>query len=156
MRRARTPISILAAAAVVAAAPAAAHWAGAGVGAGSARTATPIPVIISAGSASAPLYPTGLATGDVAVTLANANPFPVRVAQLALDTSRGNGGLAVDAAHDDCPVAALAFTTQTNGGAGWSVPAGGSLALDLTRSITMAATAPAACQGASFTVYLTS
>ncbi len=53
----------------------------------------------------------------------------------------------------------LGFTTQTNGGAGWSVPpkagaVAGVLAVDLPNAIAMDASAASACQGASFAVHL--
>ena len=38
---------------------------------------------------------------------------------------------------------------------GWDVPANGSLAIDLTGALAMSSAAVDACQGASFTVYLT-
>jgi hypothetical protein len=78
----------------------------------------------------------------------------VRVGSLALDTSQGTGGFAVDAAHSGCAVSALAFTTQTNGGAGWTVPGSGSLPVTLTAAVSMSTSAGNACQGATFTVYL--
>jgi hypothetical protein len=138
-------------------APAAAYWAGSGSGSGSAATTTATTdVAISPGTATHPAFPTGTPTGDVAVILTNPNAAAVRVAALALDASQGSGGFAVDGAHSGCPVASLSYATQTNGGAGWTVPASGSLALDLTGALTLAAAAPDACQGASFTVYLTS
>jgi len=138
-------------------APAAAYWAGSGAGTGIATTTTVTDAVsISPGTTSHPLFPTGTASGGVAVVLTNSNAASVRVPQLALDTSRGSGGYAVDAAHAACAVSSLSYTTQTNSGAGWIVPAGGSLTLDLTNAIALAAAAPDACQGASFTVYLTS
>jgi hypothetical protein len=53
-------------------------------------------------------------------------------------------------------VSALGFTTQTNGGAGWTVPAGspGSLSIAMPGALTMTAGASNACQGATFTVHL--
>jgi hypothetical protein len=125
-------------------------------GAGSATVAAAGGVQITAGTPTAQLFPTGAATGDLAVGLTNVNPFPVRVPRLALDVSRGQGGFAVDAAHAECSLSSLSYATQANGGAGWQVPAFGSLSLDLTKVIALTASAPDACQGASFTVYLTS
>jgi hypothetical protein len=72
----------------------------------------------------------------------------------SLDTTQGTAGFAVDGAHAGCGLASLTFTTQTNGGAGWTIPAGGSSALSLANSLSMNANAANACQGASFTVYL--
>ena len=33
------------------------------------------------------------------------------------------GGFAVDAGHSGCTLGTLSYTTQTNGGSGWNVPA---------------------------------
>jgi hypothetical protein len=60
----------------------------------------------------------------------------------------------VDAAHPGCVVSTLSFTTQTNGGAGWTVPGNGSLPLTLASALSMSTSAANACQGATFTVYL--
>jgi hypothetical protein len=138
-------------------APVSAHWGAAGSGSGGAATTTvTTAVTISPGTTSHPLFPTGTASGGVAVVLTNTNAAAVRVPQLALDATRGSGGYAVDAGHASCPVSGLSYTTQTNGGAGWIVPAAGSLTLDLANAIALSSTAPNACQGASFTVYLSS
>jgi hypothetical protein len=81
------------------------------------------------------------------------------VLSFALDPSQGTGGFSVDAGHAGCAVATLTFTTQTNGGAGWTVPGrigavDGTLAVTLTQALAMGSSAEAACQGASFTIYL--
>jgi hypothetical protein len=115
-------------------------------------SATVRPVTLSVGTPSAHLYPGG--TADVALRASNPNSASVHLGSLALDTSQGTGGFAVDPAHSACSVSALQFTTQSNGGSGWTVPAGGNLAIDLTGAISMSSAAANACQGASFTVYL--
>ena len=91
--------------------------------------------------------------------LSNPNTFPVQVPSLVLDTTQGSGGFAVDGAHSGCGLGTLSFTTQTNGGAGWTVPArvgvtNGQLALSLTGAVAMSLTAADACQGAAFTVFV--
>jgi hypothetical protein len=73
---------------------------------------------------------------------------------LALDTTQGTSGFAADAAHAACALAALSFATQSNGGAGWTVPGGSVVALTLPNAISMSTNAANACQGATFTVYL--
>ena len=65
----------------------------------------------------------------------------------------------MDGGHSGCSVATLSYTTQTNGGAGWTVPArvgivDGTLAITLSNALSMGAGAASACQGATFTVYL--
>lgn len=140
------------------AAAAVAYLTTAGSGTGTAEVARVLPVTVDAGAApSAPLSPGS--DGDVTVHLSNPNGFAVHVGSLALDDTRGAGGFDATPAACDPVAAGLAFTTQTNGGDGWSVPAKavgteGRLDLDLPASIRMGADAPDACQGASFTVYL--
>jgi hypothetical protein len=159
MRRSRILIAAVSAGVLFASlpAPAAAYWRAGGSGSGGAATANATTgVTISPGTVVQKLFPIGTASGEVAVKLTNPNAAAVRVAQLALDTAQGSGGFTVDASHSGCPVASLSYVTQTNGGAGWIVPPAGSLSLHLTAAIALASTAPSACAGASFTVYLTS
>jgi hypothetical protein len=127
-------------------------WAGSGGGAGSATTGTTQAVTLSPGTVSDKLYPGGQSA--VSVTVTNLNPGSVKVGSLSLDTSQGTAGFAVDGAHAGCGLASLTFTTQTNGGAGWTIPASGSSALSLVNSLSMNANAANACQAASFTVFL--
>lgn len=125
-------------------------------GAGTASTGTLI-ISLSPGTPSSSIYPGGQA--NVVLTATNPNPEVVKIGSLALDTSQGTGGFAVDASHVGCAVAALTFATQNNAGNGWNVPAksgtvNGTLAITLTNALSMAGTAANACQGAIFTVYL--
>jgi hypothetical protein len=129
-----------------------AYWARSGGGSGSGTTGTTLAVTLTPGSASSQLFPGGASA--VAVTVTNPNPGAVQVGSLSLDTSQGTAGFAVDGAHAACGVAALSFTTQTNGAAGWLVPGSGSSVLSLANSLSMSTNAANACQGASFTVYL--
>jgi len=129
-----------------------AYWARSGAGSGSGTTGTTQAVTLTPGSASNQLYPGG--TSAVAVTVTNPNPGAVKVGSLSLDTTQGTAGFAVDGAHAACGVAALSFTTQTNGGTGWTIPASGSSVLSLANSLSMSLDAANACQLASFTVYL--
>ncbi|HEY3547786.1 MAG TPA: hypothetical protein VGK17_17065 [Propionicimonas sp.] len=129
-----------------------AYWARSGSGSGATTTGTTQPLVLSPGTASNQLYPGGQSA--VAVTVTNPNPGPVNASSLSLDTSQGTAGFAVDGAHAACGVASLTFATQTNGGAGWAIPASGSSVLSLANSLSMNTNAANACQGASFTVYL--
>ena len=131
---------------------ASAYWAGSGGGAGSTGTGTTQAVTLSAVTPTAQLYPGGQAA--VELSISNPNPGSVRVGSLSLDATQGTGGFAVDGAHSACGVASLTFSTQTNGGTGWTVPGSGSLPITLAGSLSMNANAANACQGASFTVYL--
>jgi hypothetical protein len=134
-----------------------AFWSATGTGAAPASVGTVQAITASAGVATLQIYPGGSA--DVALTFSNPNGVGVHVGSLSLDTTHGTGGFDVNAGHAGCDLSALAFTTQTNGGSGWSVPrkvgaTNGSLVIDLAGSLTMSAGAASACQGATFTVYL--
>jgi hypothetical protein len=136
-----------------------AYWTVTGSGSGSGGTAaTAQPLTLSPGTPTQRAYPGGVA--DVAVTVANPNPFPVRVSSLSLDTGQGTVGFAVDGGHSTCGVSSLGFLAQSNAGLGWIIPpkvgaVNGSRAIDLVNALTMTVNAANACQGASFTVYLT-
>jgi hypothetical protein len=128
-----------------------------GSGTGSAAVATSSDVSIAPGAAVAGLYPGG--SGELALTISNPNTFPVRVGSLSLDTSRGSAGFVVDSGHAACAHPSLSVTTQNNGGSGWLLPAkvgatNGTLSLALAGAVAMGLDADAACQGASFTVYV--
>lgn len=84
----------------------------------------------------------------------NTNPGPIRITSLALDTAQGTGGFAVDAAHSGCTLTTFSFINQTNAGAGWTVPAGGSLTITLPGALAATAATANACQGATLTTYL--
>jgi hypothetical protein len=144
-------------AALLLCAGAVAYWSAPGAGSATGTLADQQPLALSAGTPTALLYPG--ASADVAVTITNPNTSAVHLSALALDTSQGSGGFAVDAAHSGCELAALNFTTQSNSSAGWTVPARvgsseGSLSLDLAGALSMSAAAANACQGASFTIFL--
>jgi hypothetical protein len=156
-RRGSAAVATFAVAALVLAASALAYWTTAGSGTTSATVADAQAVTLTPGTASAELYPGGSA--DVAVSVSNPNTSPVRVVSLSLDATVGTGGFDVDGAHAGCDPSVLSFATQSNGGAGWTIPAkvgatAGVAALDLPGALAMSAAAASACQGASFIVHL--
>ena len=133
------------------------YWTATGAGSGTAATGTAVAVTLSPATPATQLYPGGQSAVTLVVT--NPNPFVVRIRQLALDLTQGTGGFAVDAGHTGCTLSTLGFTTQSNGGSGWDVPArvglvDGSLTITLANALAMGATAANSCQGANFTVYL--
>jgi len=128
-------------------------WSVSGSGTGSASAATASNLTLTPGSPGSALYPNG--TADVATTIANGNPFPVHVSSIALNTGQGTNGFAVDAGHSGCDLSTLSFGAQTNGGSGWDIAANGTLNVDAADAVSMSGTAGDACQGASFTLYLT-
>lgn len=134
-----------------------AYWRAGGTGAGSGATGTTVALTISAGTPSSALYPGGQT--NVVATVSNPNYSPIHLTALSLDTTQGTGGFTVDAGHSGCSVAALSYSTQTNGGSGWTVPSrvgaiNGSLSVTLTNALSLSSSAANACQGATFTVYL--
>jgi hypothetical protein len=109
-------------------------------------------VAFSPATPTAQLYPGGQA--GVSLTVTNPNGVSLRLVTLALDTTQGQSGFDVDGAHAACDTSTLSFTSQTNGGAGWTVPASGSLSVTLPTSLSMGTGAANACQGAQVRVYL--
>lgn len=133
---------------------ASAFWSSSGGTAGGGATGTALPVVLTPGNPTAQLRPGGLA--DATLTMTNPNGFPVTIGSLELDAAHGTGGLAVDSGHAACTPSSLGFTTATTG---WTVPAkvgstDGSLDVVLSHSVSMASSAPDACQGVHVSVYL--
>jgi len=131
-----------------------AYWGGGGAGNGTGSSGEVVAVTLSHGTPAADLFPGGAA--DVKLTVSNPNAAEVRLGSLALDTSRGTGGFAVDGDHSACGVASLSYATQTTG---WTVPGrvgavNGTRSVTLTDALSMSAGAANSCQGAQFTVYL--
>jgi hypothetical protein len=134
-----------------------AAWSATGMGGADAGTGTTLAVTLAPGTPTAGLYPGG--RGDVVLSITNPNPSAVTVGSLALDPGQGDGGFAVDAGHPGCSASTFTFATQTNGGAGWSVPgrlAGvdGSRTVTLVGALSMRVDAGNGCQGVTATVYL--
>jgi hypothetical protein len=128
-------------------------WSVSGSGTGSASAATATNITLSPGTPASALYPN--ASADVATTIANANSFPVHVSAIAIDSGQGTNGFSVDAGHSGCDLSTLSFVAQTNGGSGWDIAANDTLDVDATDAVSMSDAAGDACQGASFTLYLT-
>ena len=135
-----------------------AYWTASGSGAGNGGTGTLSALTLTPGTPVASFYPG--TSSAVKLTITNSNTTTVRIGSLVLNTSSGTGGFAVDAGHSACLLSALSYTTQSNSGNGWTVPAkvgavDGTLAVTLSGALTMSTSAANACQGATFTVYLT-
>jgi hypothetical protein len=131
-----------------------AYFTATGSGSGSASVGSPDELTITAVTpTSGLLYPGG--AGELDATISNPNTFSVRVNSLVL----GSDGISVDSGHSGCNTSALHYTTQNNGGAGWTVapkvgPTPGSLEVDLAGSMSMDTSAANQCQGATYTVSL--
>jgi hypothetical protein len=135
-----------------------AYWSATGAGSGAGTTGTTAVVTLTPGTPTSDMYPGG--QGDVSAVFDNPNSVRVHIGSLKLSTAQGTAGYTVDAGHAGCATSVLSFATQTDGGAGWTVPpksgsTDGSLTVELEDALTMGATAANACQGATFDVYLT-
>jgi hypothetical protein len=137
----------------VAGAAAYAAWTVNGSGSGTASATSAVALTLSAGSPQSSLYPGGSA--DVDTSVQNSNPFPVHLSSIAIDTTQGSSGFTADAGHSGCNLGSLSFTTATNGGTGWDIPAGSSIDVDMPNAIAMSGAANDSCQGATFAVHLT-
>jgi hypothetical protein len=134
-----------------------AYWSGAASGSGTGGTGDLAAVSISPSTPTGSLYPGG--QSDIAISVSNPNDEVVHLSTISLNGAQGTGGFAVDAGHSGCDVSTLTFTTQSNAGTGWDVPArvglvDGTLDITLTSALAMGSAANSACQGATFTVYL--
>ena len=134
------------------AAAAAAYSTLGGAGEGTVSAETVASVTLTPGAATTDLYPG--TTGDVAVSIVNDNTYRAFVGSLVLDTTQGTNGVSVSGGEPGCDPDALSYATQSNGGAGWFVPAGATLDLDLPNAVSLATDAASECQGATFVVYL--
>jgi hypothetical protein len=157
VRRHRALALLLAVAVGTVATPSAlAYWRSSSSGTAATTLPAPLALTLTVGSPMTTLVPG--ASADVALVLGNPNSSAVHVSTIAIDPSAATP-IAVDAAHSGCTVASLSFSSQTNGGLGWSVPArvgatNGALSVDLASAISMTSSAPNACQGATITLSL--
>lgn len=134
------------------AATVAAMWSGPGIGSDTLPVETVSTVTLTPGAATTALYPG--TSGDVAVSIVNDNTYRAYVGSLVLDSGQGANGFEVTGGQSGCDPAALTFTAQSNGGAGWFVAAGTTLDLDLPNAISLDTSAASECQGATVVVYL--
>lgn len=146
-------ISVLVSASLCGTGVAAAFWTAPITGAGAGYTGTSEPIQLLPGTGAGDLVPGG--RGNVITSAFNPNGFPVRIASLVLDTSRGEGGITVGAAFPGCPASVFSFSPTTLDTPELVLPADSSTALRLEDRLTMIPSAPSACQGAVVTVHLT-
>lgn len=153
--RARVLVGFVAVAVLATAGSGAAYGYFRAAGSGTATGGTTVSVTLSGGQVAGGLYPGG--STDVVTIASNPNAGPVRLGSLARDTSRGTSGYGISVS--ECPASNFTFTTQANAGNGWTVPANtagvdGTLAITMPGALSLKASAPNACQGATVTVYL--
>jgi hypothetical protein len=116
-------------------------------GTSEAQAATAVQLTVTAGTSVGDIYPSASATGSVYLKLTNPNSFPVTL------TAATFGSPTTAAAG--CPGSNVTVANQT--GLSISVPANTTTAAPYTISsiVTMATTAPNACQGVVFTIPVT-
>jgi hypothetical protein len=151
----KVKIGVATLAALVVAGGAMAYYTASGSGSGGATVGgSPAELTITASTPTTGLLYPG-SSGEVDATISNPNTFTVRVNSLVL----AGAGIAADSGHSACDASALHYTTQTNSGSGWTIPArvgstDGSLDIQLAGAISMDIDAANECQGANFSVYL--
>lgn len=124
-----------------------AAWTTSGSGSGRAAAITPVTLTITARTGTADLYP-GFALGDLYFTVANPNPYPVRLTSASLSTVTSSD--TTNCASSNVTVAASAS------GLTLDVPANSvGTSLSIADVVTMAAGAPDGCQSKTFNVGLT-
>jgi hypothetical protein len=120
-------------------------------GGGGATTATLNPVTVAAltgGDApSSSLRPGGSA--DVVLRIQNTNPFTVTLVSVA----GGPGAITPDPAHAGCTTTGVTFTNQT--GLNVSIAASGTTLVHLPGAAAMGAASSNGCQGATFSIPVT-
>lgn len=117
-----------------------------GSGTGSVTSGQRLTVSASAGSPIAPLLPGG--TGDVAVEIHNPNSVAITVVEITQD-----GPITADTQHSSCSPTSVHFTNQT--GLSETIASGQTVSLDLPDAVSMDATAPSGCEGATFEIPVT-
>lgn len=116
---------------------------GTGDGYAQAKSAEAVSTVDASGSTVADLYPGS--TGDVKISIANPNPYAVRVT--AID---GNGAITSSSAACNTGGHGVTFADQTGT---WDVPAGSTgTEFTLDDAVSMSNASDPACSGASFTV----
>jgi hypothetical protein len=123
-----------------------AAWSVGGSGDGASRAATAVNLAVTAGTATADLYPG--AAGVVAFSVTNPNSFPVTVNAGSATGISGITGAAGACASSD-------FTLTTGAVAPTTIAAGATAAVLLTGSLTMKTTAGDGCQSAVVAVTAT-
>lgn len=130
-----------------------AYWTGTGSGSGSATAGTmqavTIDVLVAGDNPKTALIPGGSA--DVVLRLTNPNPYPVQVYNVT-----ANGPAAADAAHPGCATTGVSFRAPAAPLSPATYVAANSTALiTLPGAAAMDTTSLPACQGASFSLPVT-
>ncbi|TYP87894.1 hypothetical protein [Blastococcus xanthinilyticus] len=126
-----------------------AAWLVSGTGSATTQAATAVNLTVSAGTPTATLYPG--ASGAVVASVANPNPFPVRV------TSASFGAVTVTPlAGRTCTAASLTVSGPVTLGSPVNLSANsGATAVTIPNAVTMVSSADNGCQGATYSVQVT-
>jgi hypothetical protein len=116
-------------------------WSASGSGDGSAMAQTAQALMVTAGSASAQLYPG--ASGDVVFEVTNPNDYAVTVDSGSLTSVTGPTGCGAE--YFSLPLGAVPVAAT-------AIAAGATATVTVVDGITMLSTAPDACQGVTVTV----
>lgn len=126
-----------------------AAWLAGGTGTGAATATEAVPLEVTGGTTTASLYPG--ATGNISVTIANDNPYPVKVTNIESDgTITSDAGSACDAS-----TGVSYFDSGTTDDVDFTIPANGSTNVTLDGAVKMSNASHTTCQGATFTIPLT-
>jgi hypothetical protein len=124
-----------------------AAWTASGLGSGTAKAVTASTSVVTGRNGTPDLYP-GFTDGDVHFTVTNPNPYPVRFVSATFGsvTSSDPANCASNLVTTDASASGLTIDVPANStGTNASIP-------DV---VNMSATAPDACQNATFTINLT-
>ena len=135
-------------AAMLVASVAFAAWTATGSGSGyaEATSAQALTTVDVSASTTATLYPG--ATGDLLLRIANPNPYPVTVTDVA-----GSGAIVSNSGAACTASTGVTFTDQS--GLTLNVPASGAATFTLSGSVAMSNASHTSCQGAIFTIPVT-
>lgn len=121
-------------------------WSANGVGTSSAKALNAQALTVTAATATADLYP-GFTLGDIAFSVNNPNPYPVTVTSMTPGTVTSSNPAG-------CPATNITVASAT----GLNIPVAANSTASgqsIANVVTMASTAPDACQGVTFTINLT-
>lgn len=128
---------------------ASAAWTSTGSGLGAAKAATAQALSVSAGTASADLYPGG-PNGSLVVTVTNPNPYPVQVSTVTPGAVSGITSTAGSSCSGS--TTGISFTWTSKALTQVIAGSGGTFTYTFTGALAMSNASDASCSGATFAV----